>query len=346
MFALFAEITLRFTALGVLVFLAGIISLAVSGHKKRAGWDLGVFVLIALLCYGWIYITLPEPSMSYTVTSNLIALVVAALIQAGFAVNAVIPKVNIEAGKLKVHRKDVSPDRKMGASKFGKLAGWGFTALIIAFAVFAFLNVSEAKKVANLAPVSSDNSTANAPMPVVSGKNKEVPVVNTPATVLTQINNSLSNIPNANVYDVSHVRVQIYHNKMTYVAPIDFDGSFFRFMRYKKVDGYFTVDATSKTAQPKFVKKSMYYTPAAFFGKDVRRLMYAHSAMSGYVLMNNTPQLEVDEQGTPYYVATLVHRYGVTSRQDFRKKAIVTINAETGQAHVYKNLNNKLSGWT
>ncbi|WP_056975541.1 hypothetical protein [Lacticaseibacillus sharpeae] len=341
MFALFAEITLRFTALGVLVFLAGIISLAVSGHKKRAGWDLGVFVLIALLCYGWIYITLPEPSMSYTVTSNLIALVVAALIQAGFAVNAVIPKVNIEAGKLKVHRKDVSPDRKMGASKFGKLAGWGFTALIIAFAVFAFLNVSEAKKVANLAPVSSDNSTANAPMPVVSGKNKEVPVVNTPATVLTQINNSLSNIPNANVYDVSHVRVQIYHNKMTYVAPIDFDGSFFRFMRYKKVDGYFTVDATSKTAQPKFVKKSMYYTPAAFFGKDVRRLMYAHSAMSGYVLMNNTPQLEVDEQGTPYYVATLVHRYGVTSRQDFRKKAIVTINAETGQAHVYKNLNNK-----
>lgn len=341
MWGLFAEITLRFTALGVLVFVWGMINLLVSGHKKRAGWDLSVFIILALLCYGWVYIVLPEPSMSFIVISNLVSLVVAALLQAGFAVNAVIPKVQLEKGKIKVARRDVTPNRKLNASVFGKLASWGIALVVIAVAAFSALNVYEAKKVANLAPVSSDNTTAKAPMPAVSGKNKEVPVVNTPATVLTQINNSLSNIPNANVYDVSHVRVQILHKKMTYIAPIDFDGSFFRFLRYKKVDGYFAVDATSKTAQPKFVKKSMYYTPAAFFGKDVRRLMYAHSALSSYVLMDNTPQLEVDEQGTPYYVATLVHRYGVTSRQDFRKKAIVTINAETGAAKVYKNLNTK-----
>ncbi|WP_127848528.1 hypothetical protein [Lacticaseibacillus hulanensis] len=341
MFGLFAEITLRFTALGVIVFIWGIINLLMSGHKKRAMWDLGVFIILALLCYGWVYIVLPEPSMSYTVISNLVSLVVAAVLQAGFAVNAVMPKVSVEQGKVKVSRRDVTPSRRLNASVFGKVAGWGVALAVVAIAVFAALNVSEAKKVANLAPVAADTSTAKAPMPVVSGKNKEVPVVNTPATVLTQINNSLSNIPNANVYDVSHVRVQILHKKMTYIAPIDFDGSFFRFMRYKKVDGYFAVDATSKTAQPKFVKKSMYYTPAAFFSKDVRRLMYAHSALSSYVLMNNTPQLEVDEQGTPYYVATLVHRYGVTNRQDFRKKAIVTINAETGAAKVYKNLASK-----
>lgn len=341
MFGLFAEITLRFTALGALVFIWGIISLLISGHKKRAGMDLLVFVLLGLLCYGWVYVALPEPSMSYTVISNLTAMAVAAVLQAGFAVNAAIPHVKVVNGKVKVTRRDVTPNRKLSASRFGKLAVYGALLVILAIGIFAALNVSEAKRVANLAPVESANSTAKAPMPVVSTKSKAVPVVNTPATVLTQINNSLSNIPHANVYDVSHVRVQILHNKMTYIAPIDFDGSFFRFMRYKKVDGYFAVDATSKTAQPRFVKKSMYYTPAAFFGKDVRRLMYANSALSSYVLMNNTPQLEVDEQGTPYYVATLVHRYGVTNRQDYRKKAIVTINAETGTAKVYKNLHAK-----
>ncbi len=341
MVGLFAEITLRFTAAGALIFVLGIVGLLVAKHQRRALWNFVTFILLALLCYGWVYIALPEPSLSAVVISNLVSLVLAALIQAGFVANTKLPKVKLQKGKVKLTRRDVTPDLKLKSGMYGKAAGLGIGLLVLAIALFSILSVADAKKVANLAPVSSSASTTNAPMPVVSAKNKEVPVVNTPATVLTQINNSLSNIPNANVYDVSHVRVQILNHKMTYIAPIDFDGSFFRFMRYKKVDGYFKVDATSKTAQPKFVKRSMYYTPAAFFSKDVRRLMYAHTALGSYVLMDNTPQLEVDEQGTPYYVATLVHRYGVTNRQDFRKKAIVTVNAETGATKVYTNLNNK-----
>ncbi|WP_262316838.1 hypothetical protein [Lacticaseibacillus parakribbianus] len=350
MLGLFLGITLRFTAAGVAVGLIGAIALAVR-HRAGRAWRLAVTtVLLFALMLALIYFALPEPSLATTVLWNLLTGTVAALITASFAGGGAKidwTKFATAAGKHgKAPRQDVTPGAKSHkptglAKPFLRLAGAGFVLSLIAMAVFAIMGVVDAKQVANNAPVISYQSTTKAPLPVVGGKKAQAPVVNAPATVLTQVNNSLSNIPNANVYAVDHVRAQINGGKLVYVAPLDFDGSFFRYLRYKQVDGYFKVDATSKSASPRFVKKAMRYTPAAYFGQDARRLMYAATATSGYVMMSNTPQLEIAEDGTPYYVATLVRRYGVTNRQDFRHKAVVTLNAESGQLHFYRNLAQK-----
>ncbi|WP_155287525.1 hypothetical protein [Lacticaseibacillus zhaodongensis] len=344
MFVLFLGITLRFTLLAIIVALLGCWQLLRQGKHKRVRMDLLLNVLLFIVATMWIYVVLPEPSIATTVLGNLGTLTISALIQALLTSKFKLPNVALNFGKLggkhdgqTKAKTDVTPGQHRRLS-FAAITGWSLALFVIAMVVFAVAGMTDAKKIASSAPVVTHNSTSNAPLPVVDAKSQQVPVVNTPATVLTQINNSLSNIPNANVYEVKHVRAQVYRRKMVYVAPLDFDGSFLRYMRYRKVDGYFMTDATSKTARPHFVKRALRYTPQAYFGKDARRLMYAHTAQSSYVLMSNAPQLEVDDKGTPYYVSTLVKRYGMTNRQDFRDKAVVTLNAETGTVHFYKRL--------
>ncbi|WP_125702295.1 hypothetical protein [Lacticaseibacillus daqingensis] len=344
MLGLFLGITLRFTALGVLVGLLGVAALATAKRSGRALRLLGLLAGLFVLAAAAVYFTLPEPSLATTVQLNLWSLVVMALVVATVAgAPAVDWRQFATMGK---HRKKAARDAEPAKpTKFGrqfaKLAAAGAGLAIVAWIAFTGMGLIDAKQIATQAPVVSYDSTTKAPLPVVGAKSTQAPVVNAPSTVLTQVNNSLSNIPNANVYAVDHVRAQINDGKLVYVAPLDFDGSFFRYLRYKQVDGYFKVSATSKSATPKFVKKAMRYTPAAYFGQDTKRLMYAATANTGYVLMQNAPQLEIANDGTPYYVATLVRRYGVTNRQDFRHKAVVTLNAETGKLRFYRDLSQK-----
>lgn len=338
----FLLITLRFCALGVLATLVGLGWLAAEKRWRRAGHDAWVSLILLILAYATLYFLLPEPSLATTIMVNLGSFVIACIVQSLF-LGAISTKefATLVTGDKKAR----AARRVVGDSKPSKLfnrgIGLGIGLAVLAVLIFSLMNVLDAKRVALNAPVTTYASTAKAPLPEVTNTKRQAPVVNTPATVLTQVNNSLSNIPNANVYSVDHVRAQVYRNKLVYVAPLDFDGSFWRYLRYKQVDGYFITDATNKSADPKFVKKPMRYTPAAYFGRDAQRLMYAATANSGYVLMNNAPQLEVDDSGNPYYVSTLVQRYGVTNRQDYRHKGVVTLNAVTGALHFYKNLKDK-----
>lgn len=214
-------------------------------------------------------------------------------------------------------------------------------AVLIIFGVFMFaIRLGSTKNSANTVETKVSQQVNKAPMPVISSKNKEVAVANSVKTVKAQIQNSLSNVPNSNVYDVDHLRVQTYRGKMVYIAPLDFDGSYFRYRHYKKVDGYFIVDATSKNAKPKFVKREMKYTPSAYFGHDAYRKIYSKVAGSLYSMDGNTPQLEIDDSGKPYYISTLYKRIGVSNRPNFHYKKVAILDAETGSVRIY-DLNNK-----
>jgi hypothetical protein len=339
----FLLITFRFTALGIIAAIIGAVWLLREKRTRRAGADAVVSIILFIVAYGVLYFGLPEPSLATVITANLGSFVITCLIQAAFLGSMTMKEVSSLFQDKK--KKDATTRRTLNrghpARLFAKGAGWGIALAVLAFLIFGIMNVVDAKRVALNAPVKTYASTNKAPMPAVTNSKQQMPVVNAPATVLTQVNNSLSNIPNANVYSVDHVRAQVYKNKLVYVAPLDFDGSFWRYLRYQQVDGYFVTDATSKTADPRFVKRSMRYTPEAYLSRDARRLMYAKTANSGYVLMANAPQLEIDDNGDPYYVSTLVKRYGVTNRQDFRHKAVVTLNAVTGELNFYKDLKKK-----
>lgn len=189
--------------------------------------------------------------------------------------------------------------------------------------------------------VDENEDTRTAFMPEVNQKDKTIPVVNNVKTVLTQLENSVSNIENANVYDVGHARVQLIKGKMVYITPLDFTKGYFKYKHYNKIDGYFQVDASAKEAKPQFIKKDMEYTPNAYFGKDAYRRMYSVFSSKGYVSMTRSPQLEVDDDGNPYYVLTVGKTAGITGKLDYSRLGVVVLNAENGETKLYDNLSDK-----
>ncbi|WP_268912261.1 hypothetical protein [Lentilactobacillus sp. SPB1-3] len=221
--------------------------------------------------------------------------------------------------------------------------GWaGRIVLAIASAILIFIvltGISSLVTQMNPSPsVSSiktdlNNDASNAPMPVIKGGD-DTPVVNAPQTISTDMNNSLNSFKNSNVYDLNHMRVQMYRNKMVYVAPVEFSGGFWRYIHYQQVPGYFMTNATDKNADPKFVKKPMKYTPSAYFNSDADRRISAHSL--GYSMVGSTSQLEVDDKGTPYYVRTLAKPISYINRNyDYKHFKVAVLNTITGKVDVY-----------
>lgn len=227
--------------------------------------------------------------------------------------------------------------------QFGITAGWltkmigaAVAALVIFFIVGSISQViTQMNPKPSVASIKTDinNSTDTAPMPVIKD-NADKPVVNAPQTVSTDMNNSLNSFKNSNVYDLNSMRVQMYKGKMVYVAPVAFTGGFWRYLHYQKVPGYFMTNATDKKADPKFVSKPMRYTPSAYFNRDADRRISAHSL--GYTMVGNTSQLEVDNNGTPYYVRTLAKPLSYFNRNyDYRHYKVAVLNTVTGKVKVY-----------
>lgn len=323
MFGLFALLTVKLMAAGIVSFAIIETYMIAKGNVGQAIGNLIANGIYFFLVYGITYCVLPAISLSSIIGYNLLNLSIMLLIQGGI---------------LSIGNYDNSEVNSI--VMIGGISTFGLA--IVVGTIFGIVSLGDAKAVANNAPVYTHETIKDAPMPEISQGKSEMPVVNTTDTAKTQMKNSLGDIANSNVYSLDHIRAQIYQGKLNYVAPLDFD-DFFKYVTYKKIPGYFIVDATNKNASPKFVKKDMYYTPAAYFGKDAGRNIYAYTANSGYIMMSNDPQLEIDDKGEPYYVSTLTKRYGVTSRTDYKDKAVATINAKTGKVNFYTNLNKKPS---
>lgn len=211
----------------------------------------------------------------------------------------------------------------------------GTVAIIMTVVVLITYAVSS-KANANTVNVQTYPTTANAPMTQIEGNSKDIPVVNNNETVNVQTKNSLSVLNHPEFYDVNHMRVQLYKGKLVYIAPLDFANSnYFTYRKARYVEGYFIIDATRKDAQPKYVKQKLYYTPKAFFKHDVKRQMYKVVAPKGLVISEDEPQLEISDNGTPYYVSTVYRTMALGTRTDFSKYWVVTVNAVTGKTSFY-----------
>lgn len=111
---------------------------------------------------------------------------------------------------------------------------------------------------------------------------------------------SLSNV--VSQYDVSDAYAQInYKNKPIKVSALEYAG-FFKWLNNKKsgVPGYVSVDPVSMSADYQECD-SMFYIPSAYFGRDANRYIWSHYKDE----ITSGAHFEMDEQGNPYYVATV-----------------------------------------
>jgi hypothetical protein len=329
MLLLFLLLTLEFTVLSFIPF--GYALAKNHSTHLRVQFHVFVQVILFLVALFFLYFMNPDQTWKMVIGFNLLWLAVAAALH-GIVLtfsNHIIP--HREEGRREVNQPGFKLAGKFLGTTVGSLLLLAAMILVIMAAGFA-----TTKAVARMTDVTENSTTKSAPMPVINSQSKEVPVVNSYKTVRNQMQNSLSNVPDSNVYSLNHARVQFYHDKLVYIAPLDFDGSFFRYNHYKKVPGYFIVDATSKNAKPKFVRKSMRYTPSAYFGHDASRKIYASIVGRGLVVSGSAPQLEINESGHPYYVQTLYKQYGLSNRKNYRKIYVAVLDSVSGKVKVYK----------
>ena len=106
-------------------------------------------------------------------------------------------------------------------------------------------------------------------------------------------------------YDVAHDYTQIdYQGKPLKVAPLEYAG-FFKWMNNKKngATGYVTVNPVDMEASFQECE-GMKYIPSAYFGQDAKRHMWSQFP----TLMLENLHFEIDEEGKPYYVASIIKK--------------------------------------
>lgn len=90
------------------------------------------------------------------------------------------------------------------------------------------------------------------------------------------------------------------------------------------------LSATDSTANPKFMKQEMKYTPSSYLNENIERhirMKYPKKIFYGDV------QLEVNDEGKPFYIRT----YGtfISARNGFDAEGVVLVDALTGDTKAY-----------
>lgn len=296
-------------------------------HKKAA-----IFLTFAeLIILGvFLYTDLPSKNLSSTLWINLIGAFLAALLY-----NLVLSTSNTRASlkqafldrKLTGQRKAAEPVTKAGRFQGVKVL------LAIGLAMVALTIFSSITRITSLDNV-YDSIPAKTKVKSESlTSTKETPIAIAPDMAKRKMLQKFSIIPNSNMFTLDGITAQRVDGEYVYVATVEYNG-FWKWLKLGEVPGYFVISATDINAQPKFVRQPLKFTPSAYFSKDAGRKIYA--AFPGYASYGKI-NLEIDEKGIPYYVQTLYKEYGVTGLMHYNEFKTAVLNAQTGEAKLYKS---------
>ncbi|MCQ6276988.1 hypothetical protein JMM81_19110 [Bacillus sp. V3B] len=158
---------------------------------------------------------------------------------------------------------------------------------------------------------------------------KETPASVPPKFARNKMKKAFGQVPNTSYYELGNLQIQKVNGEYVYIAPVEFSG-FFKWWNGDVTPGYFTISATDSSANPKFMKAEMAYTPSSFFHKNLKRhirMQYPELIFHGDV------QLEIDDKGKPHYIRS----YGefISARNGFDVKGIVMVEPMTGDTKMY-----------
>lgn len=158
---------------------------------------------------------------------------------------------------------------------------------------------------------------------------KETPASVPPQFARNKMKKAFGQVPNTSYYELGELQIQKVDGEYVYIASVEFSG-FFKWWNGKSTPGYFTISATDSSANPKFKKSDMIYTPSSFFNKNIERhirMQYPESIFYGGT------QLEIDNEGKPYYIRT----FGkfISARNGFKVTGVVVVEPNSGNTKQY-----------
>lgn len=130
--------------------------------------------------------------------------------------------------------------------------------------------------------------------------------------------------------DKDHMTLQLVHDELWYVAPLDFSG-YSVWSSAGRTPGYVMVSGEDPNRPAKVVTGlSFRYMPNAFFGDEIGRYLWTHG-YAGFDTGDYT--FEIDEQGAPWWVVTLT-KPSIAWWGD-RVSGVVVLDPTTGATTFY-----------
>ena len=133
-------------------------------------------------------------------------------------------------------------------------------------------------------------------------------------------------------YDVSNEYTQInYNDEIIRVTPLEYNGAI-KWMTNRKngITGYITVNSTTGKAQLVKLEKGMKYAPSALFNENLYRKLQFSYPTYNFDAIN----FEIDNEGNPYWVASVVKYHGIGQRREVT--GVVIFDPITGKSNYYK----------
>jgi hypothetical protein len=146
---------------------------------------------------------------------------------------------------------------------------------------------------------------------------------------MKKMKKAFGQVPNTSYYELGQLQIQKVNGEFVYIAPVEFSG-FFKWWNGDQTPGYFTLSATDSSANPKFMKSEMVYTPSSYFNKNIER--HIRMQFPKHIFYGDV-QLEIDEDGKPHYIRSFGHF--VSARNGFTVKGIVIVDPKSGETKAY-----------
>lgn len=132
-------------------------------------------------------------------------------------------------------------------------------------------------------------------------------------------------------FDVSNQYTQInYNDEIIRVTPLEYNG-FIKWVTNRKdgIKGYVKVNSTTGDASLVKLKKGMKYVPSALFNENLYRKLQVSYPTKNFDSVN----FEIDNEGNPYWVASVVKYTGVGLKRDV--VGAVLLDPITGKSKYY-----------
>ena len=201
---------------------------------------------------------------------------------------------------------------------------------------FEIFHVNNAKNVAKIT-VSDVPIEEAFPDLTIEENLEKYPLVDLDTAILLG-DKKIAGLPHASWYDVDdEYNLITYQGKNYRLSVIDY-GGFWKFnkAKYDGLPGYVLVDVTPKDGQVTqeatvvVLDQPIRYSPGAFWGQNLRR--HLRSQYTSY--MFDTSYLEIDENGTPYWVTGILRPtgglFGIKTVSSF-----ILTNAQTGESQEF-----------
>ena len=132
-------------------------------------------------------------------------------------------------------------------------------------------------------------------------------------------------------YDVSNAYTQInYNDEIIRVTPLEYNG-FIKWYTNRKngITGYITVNSTNGKAELKKLEKGLKYAPSAYFNENLyRKLQFSYPTYNF-----DSINFEIDNEGTPYWIASVIKYHGIGQRREV--VGVVILNPTDGNSKFY-----------